>query len=56
MRGSVIDLWCKDPEPNGWAAHEVKLDVKLHSNKGIVLVGVDREQIVRSEILQNTYF
>ena len=56
MRGSVIDLWYKAPEPSSWAAHEVKLDLKLHSNKGIVFVGFDREHVVRSEIMQMCFF
>ena len=53
MRGSFIDLWCKAPEPNGWAAHEVKLDFKSRSKKGTVFVGFDREHIIRSEIKKN---
>ena len=51
MRGSVIDLWSRAPEPNGWAACEVKLDFKLDNSKRIVLVGFNREHVVTSEIM-----
>ena len=56
MRDSVIDLWCRAPEPSGWAACEFKLDFKLDSDKRIAFVEFDPEHVVRSELMQNGSF